>query len=217
MANLESWGEIPEWAYASARSILQSLKKADPQTYAHCLRVGESSRKLARDAGFSEYQQKLAEFSGLLHDVGKIGINRSIIDKPSRLTETEMDEMKCHPIFSAEIVEPLTHHLFFQQIHPVIRAHHERIDGQGYPDKLRGEEIPVLARVVLIVDTLDAMGQDRAYRKGLPIDVIYKELEKFSGSQFDPQLVQIFLKSHKYWATEGQDPETLDKIIKKAA
>lgn len=218
MVILKSWGNIPEWAYSSVHSLLQSLKQSDPSTYAHCLRVGEYSRKLARDSGLNEYNQKLAEFTGLLHDIGKVGVEKSILHKPGRLTDEEMAHMKNHAVYSAEIVEPLTHHEFFAQICPAIRAHHERVDGEGYPDKLRGEEIPVLARIVLVVDTLDAMGENRAYRKGLPLDVIYKELEKFSGSQFDPQLVKIFLQCHKYWSTEDlRNPETEEKIIKKAA
>ncbi len=217
MAILKVWGDIPEWAYSSALSILESLKKSDPETYRHCLRVGEYSRKLARDAGFNEYQQRLAEFTGILHDVGKIGLDHSILNKPGKLTLEEQEHVRNHAIYSAEIVEPLTHHEFFATINPSIRAHHERIDGLGYPDKLRGEEIPVLARVVLIVDTLDAMGQDRVYRKGLPLDVIYKELERFSGQQFDPQLVSIFLSAHKHWALEPTEQETLHKIAKKVA
>jgi putative nucleotidyltransferase with HDIG domain len=217
MGIIKSWGDIPEWSFSATLSILQSLKKVDPETYNHCLRVGEYSRKLARDAGFTEYQQRLAEFAGILHDVGKIGVNSSIINKPGKLSPEEMQQMQNHPIHSAEIVEPLTHHEFFAAINPSIRAHHERIDGEGYPDKLRGEEIPVLARIVLIVDTLDAMGETRAYRKGLPVDVIYKELQKYSGSQFDPQLVSVFLQAHKHWSKEAPEQETLHKIAKKAA
>lgn len=213
----KNWGDIPEWIYGSTQSILQTFKKSDPETHAHCLRVGEYSRKLARDAGLSEYQQKLAEFTGLLHDVGKSGVEKTIIHKPGRLTEEEMAHMRNHPIYSAEIIKPLVHHEFFAQIQPAIRAHHERVDGEGYPDKLRGEEVPLLSRIVLVVDTLDAMGFTRAYRKGLPTEVIYKELERCSGTQFDPQLVKIFLQSHKYWATEGSDPITAEKVIKKVA
>lgn len=217
MGILKLWGDVPEWAYGSIYSILQSLKKADLYTYHHCLRVGESSRKLARDIGLNEYQQKLAEFAGILHDVGKIGVERGVIHKPARLSDSEMEHMRNHPIYSAEIIEPLTGHELFAQICPAVRAHHERIDGEGYPDKLRGEEIPLLARVVLIVDTLDAMGHDRPYRKGLPIEVIYKELEKFAGQQFDPQMVKVFIDSHKYWDQADFDQDTNSQIIKKAA
>lgn len=205
-------GEIPDWAYSSTESILASLKAVDPLTFYHCLRVGESARLLARSAGLTEYQQKVAQFSGMLHDVGKMGVDQAIIHKPGKLSDDEYDKMKSHSILSEEIIRPLASHEFFQQVMPAVRGHHERIDGQGYPDKLHGEDIPLISRVILIVDTLDAMSQDRSYRKGLPIDVVYKELRKFAGTQFDLQLVRIFLDSHPYWVQEAEDAETLARV-----
>lgn len=190
----------------------------DPFTYAHCLRVGEHSRKLAKFAGFSEYQCKVAQFSGLLHDVGKMGVDLAITHKPGKLEPHEYEIMKGHSILSQEIIEPLTSHEFFRQILPAVRGHHERLDGEGYPDRLHGEDIPVISRVILIVDTLDAMGQDRAYRKGMPIDKIYDELQKYSGTQFDSALVRIFLEAHsRYWHQEKADAETLERVSVKAA
>lgn len=216
-APLLASGDIPEWAYSAVESILTALKVADPETYAHCLRVGEHSRKLAKFAGLNEYQQRVAQFSGLLHDVGKMGVDFAIIHKPGKLDLQEYEQMKSHPVLSEEIIKPLAHHEFFQQILPAVRGHHERLDGQGYPDKLHGEDIPLLSRVILIVDTLDAMGQDRAYRKGLPIDVIYKELEKFAGTQFDKALVRVFLEAHKHWDREKLDLETLRRLAPRTA
>lgn len=211
-------GDIPDWAVTSVQSLLNSLKAVDPQTYWHCLRVGEHSRKLAKFAGFTEYQQKVAQFAGILHDIGKMGVDTQITHKPAKLTDEEYSKMKCHPVMSEEIVSPLAHHDFFAQILPIIRGHHERLDGKGYPDQLHGEEIPLLSRVILIVDTLDAMGQDRAYRKGMPIEAIYQELQKYSGTQFDQALVKIFLETHqKYWNQEPADQETIDRVTKKAA
>lgn len=217
MSTFQRWGDIPDWAYSCVLSILQTLKLSDSETYYHCLRVGEASRKIARDAGLNEYQQKLAEFAGLLHDVGKIGVDKTVIHKPSRLDEKEMEHMKMHPILSAQILDPFAHHDLFAQLQPAVRAHHERMDGEGYPDKKRGEEIPLLARLVLVADTVDAMTHNRPYRKGLPIEVVYKELQKYSGIQFDPQLVQIFLKSHAYWTPEEKDSETFHRISKRVA
>ena len=211
------WGDIPAWAYGAVGSVMESLKKVDPETFHHCLRVGEYSRLLAKAAGLSEYKQKLAEFSGILHDVGKMGISLSITHKPGRLDPSEYEIMKAHSAYSEEIISPLATHDFFRQVLPIVRSHHERIDGEGYPDNLHGEEIPVLSRVILIVDTLDAMGQDRAYRKGLPVDVIYKELQKFAGTQFDSALVKIFLGAHDSWRHEKPDKETLHHLIKKVA
>lgn len=217
LITVSKWGDIPEWAYGATRSILEALKKADPETYHHCVRVGEYSRLLAKSAGLNEYEQKVAEFAGLLHDVGKMGIPQEIVHKPGKLDEHEYLTMKNHSVYSEEIVRPLEKHHFFKQVNPCVRAHHERVDGQGYPDRLAGEEIPVVSRVILIVDTMDAMGQDRAYRKGLPIDVIYKEIKKFSGTQFDSSLAKIFLDSHQYWSQEVRDPTTYQEIVLKVA
>jgi HD-GYP domain-containing protein (c-di-GMP phosphodiesterase class II) len=209
------WGDIPDWAYSSVGSILETLKKSDPGTFEHCLRVGEYSRLLAKSSGLSEYQQKVAEFAGILHDVGKMGIGHEITHKPGKLTDSEYEIMKEHPVYSEEIVRPLCIHDFFRQVLPAVRGHHERVDGKGYPDKLHGEDIPVVSRMILIVDTLDAMGQNRAYRKGLPIEIIYKELEKFSGTQFDKALVTTFLECHSSWKNEKADSDTVNFLHKK--
>jgi HD-GYP domain-containing protein (c-di-GMP phosphodiesterase class II) len=211
-----SHGDIPDWSYSAVQSILLSLKASDEGTFYHCLRVGSYSQKLAKAMGLSEFQQKIAEFSGMLHDVGKVGVESSIINKPTKLNPDEYKQMMSHPVLSEEIVKPLGYIPFFQQVLPAVRNHHERVDGKGYPDNLNGEEIPLLARVILIVDTLDAMSQDRAYRKGLSLDIVYKELDKFAGTQFDSSMVKIFLESHKFWSKDI-DVETQTKILKKAA
>lgn len=214
-----SWGDIPSWAYESSQVLMQSLKFVDPLTYEHCCRVGEFSRLLARDAGLNEYEQKQAAFAGLFHDIGKIGIGASILQKPSRLDEVEYEMMKTHSVLSEDIIKPLTTHKFFHDLAPAVRGHHERMDGQGYPDKKRGDEIPLLARVILIVDTFDAMTQDRPYRKGLPLEVMYAELKKYAGTQFDEQLVRIFLEAHKTWgaADKDKDQDSLHLLLKQVA
>lgn len=211
------WGDIPMWAYDSAKSLMQTLFIVDPVTYYHCLRVGEMARKLARDAGLNDYEQKLAEFGGLFHDIGKIGIDQEIIAKPGKLDAKELDIMKTHPILSEQILNPLSHHLFFNDIIPGVRGHHERFDGDGYPDKKMGEAIPLLSRVILVVDTYDAMSQTRAYRKGLPDEIVYAEIKRCAGTQFDPQLATIFLQAHKSWAAQEIDGDTEHLIIKKIA
>lgn len=211
------WGDIPAWAYESAQSLMQALKIVDPVTYAHCCRVGEMSRKLARDAGLNEYEQKLAEFAGLFHDIGKMGVSQAIIAKPGKLDPAELAIMKSHPVLSEQIIQPLAAHEFFSRILPGIRGHHERVDGTGYPDKKLGDEIPVLARIILVVDTYDAMSQTRAYRKGLPDEVVYEELKRCSGTQFDSQLVNVFLQAHQTWKAQNGDPDTQEYLIKKVA
>lgn len=208
--------DIPSSSYDIARALLQSLKVVDPLTFYHCCRVGEYARRLARDSGLNDYEQKVAEFSGLFHDVGKIGIPQLVLHKPSKLDPAEYSFVQKHPEFSEQIVQVLSEDPFFKDLLGPVRSHHERIDGSGYPDGLSGDQIPLVARVILVVDTYDAMTQSRSYRKALASEVAYAELSKFAGSQFDPQLVKIFLKAHPQWE-KSRDPETNDKIIKHIA
>ncbi|OFZ31179.1 MAG: integral HD domain-containing protein [Bdellovibrionales bacterium RIFCSPHIGHO2_01_FULL_40_29] len=211
-----SWGDVPDWAYESVGALLQSLNSVEPTTYQHCLRVGEYCRKLSKELGLNEYDQKVAEFSGLLHDIGKIGIEKDILLKPSRLDPKEIDIMKSHSVISEQIIKPLSAHPFFKQILPAVRGHHERVDGEGYPDKLLGESIPLISRIILVVDTYDAMAENRVYRKGLPDDVIYSEIKRCKGTQFDPQIAATFLEAHSQWKQQG-DQETQERIIRRVA
>ncbi len=212
-----AWGDIPDWAYDSTKSLLEALKAVEPSTYYHCLRVGEYSRKLSLAMGLNEFEQKVAEFSGILHDIGKIGIDKNILLKPGKLDPHELDIIRSHSIISVEIIQPFESHPFFKQIIPAVRGHHERLDGEGYPDKLIGDEIPLLSRVVSVVDTYDAMAENRAYRRGLPDDIIYSELKRCSGTQFDAQMVKIFLGVHASWKKQQNDQETQHQIIRKVA
>lgn len=210
------WGNVPTWAYDSVKSLLECLKTVEPTTYEHCLRVGEYSRKLARDMGLNEYEQKIAEFSGLLHDIGKIGIDKEILLKPGRLEPKELDIMKTHSTISEQLIKPLAMNQFFSQLLPGIRGHHERIDGEGYPDKKIGDEISLFARIILVVDTFDAMTENRIYRNGLPKEIVFSELKRCSGSQFDAQIVKIFLQAEPQWTVE-REQETYNQIVKKIA
>lgn len=210
------WGDIPVWAFEATQALMESLKTVDHITYSHCLRVGEMSRRLSKDAGFNHYEQKLAEISGIFHDIGKMGIDQGIIHKPGRLDPDEYAKMKSHPELSEQIIHPLSTHEFFKLMMPYVRGHHERVDGEGYPDKLSGDKIPELARVISIVDTYDAMSQTRSYRKGLPDEVIYAELKRCAGTQFDAQLVKTFLEAHANWEPVVVEEVALSEALKKA-
>lgn len=215
---MSSWGDVPSWAMSAANALMQSLNSVDPLTYSHCCRVGELSRKLSRDAGLNEYEQKVVELAGLFHDIGKIGISQEIIAKPGKLDPKELDIMRNHPVISEQIIRPLAdNHPFFRDILAPVRGHHERVDGEGYPDRLIGERIPLLSRIILIVDTYDAMSQTRSYRKGLPDDIIYAELKRCTGTQFDPQLVRIFLQAHKTWNALEVDKSTFKEFSEQTA
>jgi putative nucleotidyltransferase with HDIG domain len=190
-----AWGDIPNWAPACANALLCILKEKDLHTYYHCLRVGRMAKKLAKAMSLSEYEQAILEMTGLLHDVGKVAVPIEVLAKPGRLNDQEMSLMKSHSEKSVEIIQPFAHDAFFQQVIPGVRHHHERYDGAGYPAKLKGEEIPLSARIVAVVDTFDAMSHARPYRTALPMDFIIQELTDCSGEQFDPAIVQVFLEA----------------------
>jgi HD-GYP domain-containing protein (c-di-GMP phosphodiesterase class II) len=194
-----AWNDIPDWAEKVMQSLLTALKERDPYTYGHCRRVARNARLLAQAAGLNEYEQKVVEYSSIFHDLGKIAIPDSVLLKPGRLSAEEQAIIRIHPIKSAEILQPLSLVPFFEDVLPGVRHHHERLDGKGYPDRISGDDIPLSARVILIVDTFDAMTTTRPYRKGLPNEAAYRELRQFAGRQFDEQLVKTFCDAHRTW------------------
>lgn len=172
--------------------LFTRLKSHDIETYGHCHRVGEMTFELAQALNLSQSQQELGYYSGLLHDIGKLLIPEPIINKPGKLTNEEYEIVKKHAQYGVELIEPLAHIPFFSQVKEAILYHHERIDGKGYYG-IKEAKIPVLSKIILIVDTVDAMTHDRAYRKGLPLEVAYEELIRCSGTQFDSQMVDVYL------------------------
>jgi putative two-component system response regulator len=173
-------------------ALANAVDAKDPATEHHCGRVAERSVALARLAGLERHEVEAVGYGGVLHDVGKIGIREDILLKPGVLTEEERTEMQRHPIIGADILRPLR---LGRHVSPIVRAHHERWDGGGYPDGLRGEEIPMGARIVGIVDAHDAMTQDRPYRSRLSDDEALEELRGHRGTQFDPKLVDLFIEN----------------------
>jgi HD-GYP domain-containing protein (c-di-GMP phosphodiesterase class II) len=132
------------------------------------------------------------EVSALFHDIGKIGVPDSVLLKPTRLTEEEFHEMKLHPSKSYQILEDFP---VFRSMATNAKHHHERYDGRGYPDGLKGEGIPLFSRIILIADTFDAMTSTRPYRKGLPFETAFEELREFAGTQFDARVVEFFISA----------------------
>jgi HD-GYP domain-containing protein (c-di-GMP phosphodiesterase class II) len=197
--------QTPEWATLIAKTLMKALWERDPYTYGHCRRVARTSRLLSQAAGLNERDQRIIEFSSMFHDIGKMGIPDHILLKPGRLTREEMAIMMAHPVKSEEIIAPLVEVPFFKSMLPGIRHHHERIDGKGYPDGIVGEKIPLIARIILIADTYDAMTTTRPYRKGMEPEVAYKELQTFAGRQFDDKLVEVFLKAHPKWGAPEEE------------
>lgn len=192
--------DIPEWTFGLMRSLLQAIQQKDPYTYGHCHRVARLAGQLAAAAGLNEYEQHVVEAASLFHDLGKMAIPDKILLKPGRLTLEEAELMRTHPAKSVEIIKPLAGIDFFKATLPGIENHHERIDGLGYPHRIKGSQIPLHARLIIIVDTFDAMTSSRPYRKALTQETAFKELKTFAGRQFDAQLVKIFLEAYPKWA-----------------
>lgn len=186
----------------AARTILKALDAKDSYTFGHSMRVAYFCLVTGAEAGLTGEEMKELELSAIFHDIGKIGTPDAVLNKPSRLSEEEFGIMKQHPDKSYEILKDFPH---FEKIADNARFHHERFDGKGYPLGLKGDDIPLFARIILIADTFDAMTSTRSYRKGLPYEVAYEELVQFSGSQFDPNLVKLFIQGMGKEALKGED------------
>lgn len=176
--------------------VMNDLRAHDVETYEHCVRVSEMALQVAKELGESAEQQVLAAYSGLLHDVGKMKIPVDILNKPGRLTQDEFEVMKQHARFGVELIEPLASQPFFKQVSDAVMYHHERIDGQGYY-QLSSDKIPHTSKIILVVDTVDAMTQDRAYRKGCSMEKACDELIRCTGTQFESTIVDAFLEIYK--------------------
>lgn len=186
----------------AARAILKALDAKDSYTYGHSMRVCYFSMVLGRELDLSDWQMYELQLAALFHDIGKIGTPDSVLNKPTRLTAEEFEIMKEHPVKSYEILKGFK---TFEKVAKHAKHHHERYDGRGYPDGLKGDEIPFYARIILIADTFDAMTSTRVYRKGLSYNVAFSELIEFSGSQFDPQLVEYFINGMKKEQAKNED------------
>ncbi len=163
----------------------------DPYVLGHSQQVARYAVLIAQELGVDPERTALVRKAALLHDIGKLGVAEAILTKPDRLTDEEYEVIKTHPTLGAEIVEACKS---LQQLIPMIRHHHERYDGKGYPDGLKGQQIPLEARIVGFADALEAMASDRPYRKALDFQTIEREMRENSGTQFDPTVVEAFFK-----------------------
>jgi HD-GYP domain-containing protein (c-di-GMP phosphodiesterase class II) len=164
---------------------------------------------LAEAMGLNPFEQRLAEASGLLHDIGKVGVPDKVLLKKDKLTPSEEALMREHVPKGEAVIRPLSHIPFFRAVLPAIRHHHERIDGAGYPEGLKGDQIPFLARLVTVVDAVDAITTRRPYQVGNAMEFAYSELKRCSGTQFDPALVEVFLRDHPTW---GEFPDDITEL-----
>ena len=181
-----------EQAYLDIVKVLrQTVEAKDPYTRGHSDRVSAFSVLLGKQLDLSENDLETLRVGGLFHDIGKIGIPDKVLTKNERLTDKEFSQIMKHPSIGAQI---LGNTKVFQDIIPIVKHHHERFDGKGYPSKLSGDKIPYLVRIVTICDAFDAMTSNRSYRKALPMKTVISEIEKCKGTQFDPEIANAFLK-----------------------
>ena len=174
----------------SIATLRYTVEAKDSYTRGHSDRVSEYSVLIGKKLGLSDLQLRTLQIGGLFHDIGKIGVPDSILLKESKLTDDEYSEIKNHPSIGAHILSNAT---IFKDIIPIVKHHHERYDGKGYPSMLKGNEIPYLARITAIADSFDAMTSKRSYRDSLPLETVIDEFRKNKGTQFDPELTDIFL------------------------
>src|SRR5262249_3265376 len=175
-------------------TLALAIEAKDHTTGDHLQRVRVYAAELAKDLGLSAIESEALQAASVLHDIGKLAVPEHIISKPGKLTPEEFDKMKIHPIGGGEILEQVS---FPYRVEWVVRSHHEKGDGSGYPDGLAGKEIPIGARILPAVDCLDALASDRQYRRALPLDEAMAHVRVESGRSFDPRVVELLSQRYK--------------------
>ncbi len=199
------YNELRELFYKTIRAISNALDTKDSYTNGHSLRVTLYSMILANELGLDNDYMEDIEIAGLLHDIGKIAMPKSILCKNGKLTDEEFMVMKSHPVRGEKIVINIKK---LQMISEWVKAHHEKWDGTGYPDGLKGDQIPLPGRIIALADTYDAMTSTRPYRTALPHEVAINEIKRCSGTQFDPVLAELFVKLSNTIDEARKNPET---------
>ena len=192
----DTYKQLEQAYMESIQTLRYTVEAKDTYTRGHSDRVSEYSVLIGEALGLPEEDIKKLKIGGLFHDIGKIGVPDSILQKAGKLSDDEYSEIKNHPSIGAHILSTAS---IFQDIIPIVKHHHERYDGKGYPSQLVGENIPYLARITAVADTFDAMTSKRSYRDSLPLDYVITEFERCKGTQFDPKIADVFidiLKNH---------------------
>lgn len=213
--------DLSELFYKTIKSIAQALDAKDEYTHGHSMRVTLYSLALAKSLNLPEDLLEEIETTGLLHDIGKIAIPQKILLKPGKLTKEEYDVIKTHPELGKKLVDGIEK---LNLVSTWLKSHHERFDGKGYPDGLVGEQIPISSRIIAIADTYDAMTSSRAYRVALSHEEAIEEIRRCSGTQFDPNLAELFISISEEIDSIKRDPEGsyskysyLDKLMNSVA
>jgi putative two-component system response regulator len=194
-------------------SLAYALEAKDKYTAGHSQRVAQMSEAIARELALPWEDIEKVKLASQLHDIGKIGVRESVLNKPGRLTDDEFEDTQCHPQIGEHILAPVVDDV---EILDAVRHHHERYDGTGYPDGIAEGKIPMGARILAVADTFDAMTSDRPYRKAMSIELAANEIKRNAGKQFDSEVVDAFLRAMKLLvgvADENGDAATLAVIV----
>lgn len=202
----DTYQKLEQSYMESIQTLRYTVEAKDVYTRGHSDRVSEYGVLIGKALNLSQKDIRDLQIGGLFHDIGKIGVPDSILLKTDKLTDNEYSEIKNHPTIGAHILSTAT---IFQDLIPIVKYHHERYDGNGYPSNLKGEAIPYLARITALADTFDAMTSKRTYREALSIDVVKAEITKCKGTQFDPAIADVFLDILNY------HPEQIQEIQEK--
>jgi HD-GYP domain-containing protein (c-di-GMP phosphodiesterase class II) len=190
--NIELYDEHDELLVGFVRSLVSTLDAKDPYTRGHSERVALLARQLGQQIGLETSDLEDIYMSGLLHDIGKVGVDDRILAKPGQLTDDEFRQIQQHPMIGYQILCQLRN---LAHILPGVRHHHEAFNGKGYPDRLKGEGIPLMARIIAVADSYDAMVSDRPYRKGMPIEHLEEIFRRGAGEQWDPRVIEAYFQS----------------------
>jgi len=180
-------------------ALAASIDARDAYTSGHSQRVAHWGREIAVAIGLPKQEVDQIYYGGIIHDIGKIGIEDKILNKAGRLSSEEFAKIKEHTAIGYEIIKQSG---VFEDLLPAVRSHHERLDGSGYPDQLSGDNIPLIAKILAISDSFDAMVSDRPYRSGMPVEEALKRLRDGAGSQYDPYLTEVFIKIIESYTAE---------------
>jgi putative nucleotidyltransferase with HDIG domain len=200
--------EMKEAHINTVAALTSAIDASDPYTHGHSYRVSRYAMRVGRALGLSARDMEILEYGALLHDIGKIAIRHEILLKKERLSDQEFLTLKQHPTIGADIVENLK---FLREAAVLVRYHHEQPNGRGYPEGLRGDAIPMGARIILVCDAFDAMTSDRPYRKGMPVDQVVDQFEKYRGEQFDLEITSLVIdlvRRGEFPLIEESDPTT---------
>lgn len=191
LENVELYQNLQIFYFETVQTLSRAIDAKDAYTWGHADRSRKYARSIAQEMNLPEIMGRNIEYAALLHDVGKIGIEESILGKPGALTSEEKESVRKHPSIGRKLLAPIS---LLAPVVPMILYHHEWFNGQGYLEGLKGEEIPIGARIVALIDAWDAMTSDRPYRKAMPKERAMEEIKKSAGTQFDPQVVDAFLR-----------------------